>query len=189
MKLFSCCTIIKLEIPIQSHPTIRFYSWLVILCFKDLRNVHSRKCSPCSYNNSSCYIRYYILCTFKQIWLHCLLFKFLWYSFIYSAFGSGFFWVMLQLALFNIFLFRISFLSNLIAFVIAIIYMGYILIDTQLILGGKNKELSLDNHILGSLILYIDIIVLFLRILQLLGSKKDWFVLNLICFSNLCVNC
>lgn len=59
------------------------------------------------------------------------------------------------------------------AFVIAAIYCGYILVDTQLILGGKNKQLSLDNHILGSVILYVDIIGLFLKILQLLGEKKD----------------
>jgi FtsH-binding integral membrane protein len=50
--------------------------------------------------------------------------------------------------------------------------MGYILIDTQLILGGKNKELALDNYVLGAVILYVDIIGLFLKILKLLGEEK-----------------
>jgi FtsH-binding integral membrane protein len=63
-------------------------------------------------------------------------------------------------------------MSNLMAFVVGAIYCGYILVDTQLIIGGKNKELSLDNYILGSVILYVDIIGLFLKLLQLLGDKK-----------------
>lgn len=60
-----------------------------------------------------------------------------------------------------------------IAIVFAAIYSLYILIDTQLILGGKNKELTYDNYILGSVILYADIISLFLKLLQILGKKKD----------------
>ncbi len=90
----------------------------------------------------------------------------------FYAFASGVFWIFLFLSLFNIFLVRSSFMSNVMAFVVAVIYCGYILVDTQLILGGKNKELSLDNHILGAVILYVDIIGLFLKILQLLGDKK-----------------
>lgn len=64
-------------------------------------------------------------------------------------------------------------MSNLMAFIVGGIYCGYILVDTQLIMGGKNKELSLDNYILGSVILYVDIIGLFLKLLQLLGDKKE----------------
>jgi protein lifeguard len=60
-----------------------------------------------------------------------------------------------------------------IAILFAAIYSIYIIIDTQLIIGGKNKELALDDFILGSVILYTDIISLFLKILQILGKKKD----------------
>jgi FtsH-binding integral membrane protein len=59
------------------------------------------------------------------------------------------------------------------AFIFSAIYSVYILIDTQLILGGKNKELTMDDYILGSVILYTDIISLFIKILQILGKKKD----------------
>lgn len=90
-----------------------------------------------------------------------------------SAFASGLFWVFLALTMFNVFVFRSPFVNSLMAFVVAAVYCGYILVDTQLILGGKNKELSLDNHILGAVILYVDIIGLFLKLLQLLGDKKD----------------
>jgi FtsH-binding integral membrane protein len=60
-----------------------------------------------------------------------------------------------------------------IAFVFSAIYSVYILIDTQQILGGKNKELTLDDYVLGSIIIYTDIISLFLKLLQILGKKKD----------------
>lgn len=88
------------------------------------------------------------------------------------AFGWSIFWVFLFLSMFNVLLFRSSLLSNLMALVIAGIYSVYILIDTQLVLGGKNKELTLDNYVLGAMILYVDIVQLFLKILQLLGEKK-----------------
>jgi len=50
------------------------------------------------------------------------------------------------------------------------IYSLYLIIDTQLILGGKNKELTLDNYVLGAILLYVDIIGLFLEILKIIGK-------------------
>ena len=78
----------------------------------------------------------------------------------------------LFLTMFNAFIFRSSLLVNLMAVVIAGIYCIYLLVDTQLILGGKKHQLSLDNYVMGAMILYVDIIGLFLKILQLLGDKK-----------------
>jgi FtsH-binding integral membrane protein len=60
-----------------------------------------------------------------------------------------------------------------IAGLFAIIYSIYILVDTQMILGGKNRNLQLDDYVLGATILYMDIISLFLKILRILGKKKD----------------
>lgn len=60
-----------------------------------------------------------------------------------------------------------------IAILMSVVYSIYILVDTHMIMGGKNKELSLDDYVLGSIILYVDIISLFLKILQILGKKKD----------------
>jgi protein lifeguard len=59
----------------------------------------------------------------------------------------------------------------LISIAIASIYSIYLLIDTQLILGGGKVELTLDNYVLGAVLLFIDIIQLFLRILGILGEK------------------
>ncbi len=46
----------------------------------------------------------------------------------------------------------------------------YLVIDTQLIVDGGRYSLSLDDYITGALILYIDIIQIFLFILSLLGN-------------------
>jgi FtsH-binding integral membrane protein len=48
-----------------------------------------------------------------------------------------------------------------------------LIIDTQLILGGKNKELTLDNYVLGAILLYIDIIGIFLEILKIIGKQRN----------------
>jgi FtsH-binding integral membrane protein len=52
-----------------------------------------------------------------------------------------------------------------------IIFGIYLVIDTQLIVGGGRYELSLDDYVAGALLLYIDIIQIFLYILSLLGGK------------------
>lgn len=52
-----------------------------------------------------------------------------------------------------------------------IVYGFYLLIDTQLVCGGKTWQLSEDDYIIGALILYMDIIVLFIKILSLLSRK------------------
>lgn len=48
----------------------------------------------------------------------------------------------------------------------------YIVIDTQLIIGGKSFQLSMDDYVVGALLLYIDIIQIFLYILMILGGGR-----------------
>jgi FtsH-binding integral membrane protein len=52
-----------------------------------------------------------------------------------------------------------------------IFYSIYLVMDTQLIMGGKRYEVDIDDYILGAIILYTDIIMLFLYLLQLLGGR------------------
>ncbi|CAD8107025.1 unnamed protein product [Paramecium primaurelia] len=49
-----------------------------------------------------------------------------------------------------------------------IIYGGYIIFDTQLIIGNHSNYLSIDDYIIAAMLLYIDIVILFLRILEIL---------------------
>jgi len=47
----------------------------------------------------------------------------------------------------------------------ALIFGMYLLIDTQMIIGGNRYELSSEDYVLGAMILYLDIITLFIKIL------------------------
>jgi FtsH-binding integral membrane protein len=54
-----------------------------------------------------------------------------------------------------------------------LIYSIYLIFDTQLIIGNKENELSIDDYIYGALMLYLDIINLFLYILRILKSTSN----------------
>jgi len=49
----------------------------------------------------------------------------------------------------------------------------YLIFDTQLILGGGRYELGYDEYIFAAMNLYLDIIILFLKILELLARSKN----------------
>lgn len=52
----------------------------------------------------------------------------------------------------------------------ALVMMLYLAIDTQLIMGGRRFELSEEDYIFGALMLYLDIVNLFLFILRMVRS-------------------
>ena len=53
-----------------------------------------------------------------------------------------------------------------------LVYSLYIIYDTQLIIGNKTFQYNVDDYCLAALNLYIDIIYLFIRILQLIAILK-----------------
>jgi FtsH-binding integral membrane protein len=53
-----------------------------------------------------------------------------------------------------------------------VIYGFYLIYDTQLIMGGGKYALTLDDYVLAALVIYIDIVVLFIRILSILGQRR-----------------
>ena len=57
--------------------------------------------------------------------------------------------------------------------VLVVVYGLYLIYDTQLITCGKSHSLSYDDYILGSLLVYIDIMLIFLELLRLFGGRKD----------------
>ena len=66
--------------------------------------------------------------------------------------------------------------TNLISAVLGVLlYSIYLICDTILILGGKHwkHKFEKDDYILGALTFYLDIINIFLYILQILTKKKD----------------
>ncbi|CAK68517.1 unnamed protein product (macronuclear) [Paramecium tetraurelia] len=75
--------------------------------------------------------------------------------------------IMFILFIFAIFFFNII-LWLLLCSLSVILYGFYLIYDTQLIIGGKSHQLSIDDYVIGTMFIYIDIIILFLRILQIL---------------------
>ncbi len=54
-----------------------------------------------------------------------------------------------------------------------LIYSIYLLYDTQLIMGKFGNEYQIDDYIIAAVMIYIDIIQIFLYLLQLLGDKRN----------------
>ncbi|CAF5046342.1 unnamed protein product, partial [Rotaria sp. Silwood1] len=48
----------------------------------------------------------------------------------------------------------------------------FLAVDTQLIMGGKRHEIGAEDHIFASLMLYIDVVYIFLYILMLIGKQE-----------------
>ena len=48
----------------------------------------------------------------------------------------------------------------------------YLIYDTQLIAGGGDYSLTYDEYIVGAMLIYVDIMMLFIEILRLLGDKR-----------------
>ena len=48
----------------------------------------------------------------------------------------------------------------------------YLIYDTQLVIGNKKNLISMDLYIIAAMMIYLDVINIFLYILRLFGKKK-----------------
>eukprot|EP00347_Sterkiella_histriomuscorum_P019127 403342846 len=62
-------------------------------------------------------------------------------------------------------------MSLFISVLFVLIFGVYLIVDTQMIIGSKRYELSDEDYVLGALIIYLDIINLFLEILKIFGKR------------------
>ena len=69
--------------------------------------------------------------------------------------------------------FKCDMLRVLLNYAGALLFGVYVVLDTQMIVGGRRKQFTIDDYILGALMLYIDIVQLFLYILSILGSDRN----------------
>lgn len=86
----------------------------------------------------------------------------------------SFLWGLILIGIINCFL-ENSVLLTIQAGIGAIVFSFYIIYDSQLIVGGKHKQyaFSIDDYVIATLSLYLDIINLFLYILQLLNGCNN----------------
>lgn len=45
--------------------------------------------------------------------------------------------------------------------------------DIQTLMAGKRRSIDIDDYIFGAIIIYQDVVEIFIKILQLMGEKKD----------------
>jgi len=89
----------------------------------------------------------------------------------FTMMGGGlfmFFGIVFAAAIVNFFI-QSSALSLLVSCAFAIIFGIYIIFDTQLIVGRKENALDIDEYIFGAMMLYLDIVNLFLELLRIIS--------------------
>ena len=94
----------------------------------------------------------------------------------FTVCGSLFFCIavgMLMLMVVSMFMTFASWMHPVISAVLVVVYGLYLIYDTQLIAGGGQYALTHDDYIVGALLIYVDIMMLFLELLRLFGSTNN----------------
>ena len=79
---------------------------------------------------------------------------------------------MLLLAITSIFMSFVSWWHPVVSCILVIFYGFFLIYDTQLVAGGGKYSISLDDYIVGALIIYVDIMGMFLELLKLFGDRN-----------------
>ena len=79
---------------------------------------------------------------------------------------------LIGLALLSCFMSFVAWWHPLICALMVVAYGLYLIYDTQLIAGGHEYSLTYDEYIVGAMLIYVDIMMLFIEILRLLGDKR-----------------
>ena len=93
----------------------------------------------------------------------------------FTAYGGLLFAVGAAFLMFGLFSVFFGFAARLVYCLLGVILFSvYLVFDTQYIIGGNGRySLSREDYILGAVILYLDIINIFLYIVQILAALKD----------------
>lgn len=67
--------------------------------------------------------------------------------------------------------FIFGFQNILLSIVQSIFTVGYILIDLHMLMNNKDKHLTIDDHVFAAMMIYTDIIRLFIKLAEILNSK------------------
>merc|ERR1719220_2796387 len=91
----------------------------------------------------------------------------------FTGMGVYLFAALCVLLIFGLFcwLFPFPFMQKVYCCLGILVFSFYLIYDTQLIMGKGELRLGIDDYVFAALTLYLDIIQLFLYILQLLGDR------------------
>mmetsp|Transcript_17390 Transcript_17390/g.23441 ORF Transcript_17390/g.23441 Transcript_17390/m.23441 type:complete len:172 (-) Transcript_17390:121-636(-) len=79
---------------------------------------------------------------------------------------------MLMLSFCSLFFSFASWWHPVVAAITVVCYGLYLIFDTQMIAGGRSHQLSMDDYVIGAMLLYTDIMMIFLELLKAFGDKK-----------------
>ncbi len=85
------------------------------------------------------------------------------------------FWVSLAVtlsAMILMLIIRSYYLTIVLCWIFLILGALYLIVDTQWIMGSRSNEAGLDDYVLASLILFLDIIRIFVYLLAILGQRR-----------------
>eukprot|EP00803_Ostreobium_quekettii_P000878 evm.model.scf_713.2 EVM.evm.TU.scf_713.2 scf_713:32155-34696(+) len=82
-------------------------------------------------------------------------------------------WILLLCSLIMIFIPGVRVLQTVYAGLGALLFSAYLVYDVQLIAGGRQLEIGLDDYVPAALNIYLDVINIFLYILQLVGDSRN----------------
>jgi len=89
----------------------------------------------------------------------------------FTVCGGSLFMIGAAFIMFGLFSFMFGPTMRLVYCTLGVILFGfYLVVDTQLVLGGKRYSLDKDEYIFGAIILYLDILNIFLYLLQILAA-------------------
>ncbi len=89
----------------------------------------------------------------------------------FTFLGGMLFVSVVALMMFGIFAFIVPALHALYCILGVLLYSIYLIYDIQLVMGKFGLEYKIDDYILAALMIYIDIIQIFLYLLELFGKK------------------
>lgn len=95
----------------------------------------------------------------------------------FTAMGAGLFMfgALLSMGSLIAWLIGSSFMHFIISICTVALFGAYLIYDTQLIIGGEGRHAAyeIDDYILASLNIYLDIVTIFMELLQILGYKNN----------------
>lgn len=68
--------------------------------------------------------------------------------------------------------FIFGFHNTFLALIQSALTVGYILIDLHMLMNNKDKHLTIDDHVYAAMMIYTDLIRLFIKIVELLNDDK-----------------
>ncbi len=76
-----------------------------------------------------------------------------------------------MLMIMSMFMSWVSWWTPMVSALLIVFYGLFLVYDTQLVAGGGSYSLGLDEYIVGALIIYVDIMAIFLELLKLFGDR------------------